>query len=172
MSLRPILAAAMLLLAPGLAADRFLDYVAWVRADRRRGSFGSTALGSSTHFFGLQLGDAFGIELEPVGYRGAAPLISDLAAGHIAAGCGGVSDFLTHHKDGKLRIAITSGPRRGITTPEATAQAVGLPVTEAESLINRTRVRPGDIEALRQAAGRLGLVEDPGTGHWVIRDGR
>jgi tripartite-type tricarboxylate transporter receptor subunit TctC len=105
-------------LAPGLAVENFLDYVAWVKADRRRGSFGSTALGSSTHFFGLQLGGAFGIELEPVGYRGAAPLISDLAAGHIAAGCGGVSDFLTHHKDGKLRIVITSGPQRGITTPE------------------------------------------------------
>jgi len=73
----------------------------------------------------------------------------------------------------RLRFAIGSMlDDRGITTPEATAQAVGLPVTEAESLINRTRVRPGDIEALRQAAGRLGLVEDPGTGHWVIRDGR
>src|SRR3954452_16675934 len=36
-------------LAPGLAVESFLDYVAWVKADRRRGSFGSTALGSSTH---------------------------------------------------------------------------------------------------------------------------
>jgi tripartite-type tricarboxylate transporter receptor subunit TctC len=105
-------------LAPSLPVKTFMDYVAWVRADRRRGSFGSTALGSSTHFFGLQLNSAFEIELEPVGYRGAAPLISDLTAGHIGAGCGGVSDFLTHHKEGKLRIVITSGPRRGITTPE------------------------------------------------------
>jgi len=87
-------------LAPGLAVKNFLNNIAWVKADRQRGSFGSTALGSSTHFFGLQLGDAFGIELEPVGYRGAAPLISDLAAGHITAGCGGVSNFLTHHKLG------------------------------------------------------------------------
>jgi tripartite-type tricarboxylate transporter receptor subunit TctC len=105
-------------LAPHLPVRTFQDYVAWVKADQRRGSFGSTALGSSTHFFGLQLGEAFGIELEPVGYRGAAPVISDLAAGHIPAGCGGVSDFLTHHKDGKLRIVITSGPRRGVTTPD------------------------------------------------------
>lgn len=105
-------------LAPHLPARTFQDYVAWVKADQRRGSFGSTALGSSTHFFGLQLSGAFGVELEPVGYRGAAPVISDLAAGHIAAGCGGVSDFLTHHKDGKLRIVLTSGPRRGLTTPD------------------------------------------------------
>ncbi|MDO9710685.1 Bug family tripartite tricarboxylate transporter substrate binding protein [Paracraurococcus lichenis] len=105
-------------LAPHLPARTFEDYIAWVKADGRRGSFGSTALGSSTHFFGLQIAAAFGVELEPVGYRGAAPLISDLAAGHIVAGCGGVSDFLTHHKDGKLRIVLTSGPKRGVTTPE------------------------------------------------------
>ncbi|WP_052213659.1 tripartite tricarboxylate transporter substrate binding protein [Belnapia sp. F-4-1] len=29
-----------------------------------------------------------------------------------------MSDFLTHHRDGKLRIVVTSGSRRGITTPE------------------------------------------------------
>jgi tripartite-type tricarboxylate transporter receptor subunit TctC len=105
-------------LAPSLPFTSFLDYVAWVKQDPKRGSFGSTALGSSTHFFGLQLGGAFGVELEPVGYRGAAPVIADLAAGHIKAGCGGVSDFLTHHKDGNLRIVITSGPKRGVTTPD------------------------------------------------------
>ncbi|MBK1660547.1 tripartite tricarboxylate transporter substrate-binding protein [Paracraurococcus ruber] len=105
-------------LAPHLPARDFRDYIAWVKADGRRGSFGSTALGSSTHFFGLQLSGAFGVELEPVGYRGAAPVIADLTAGHIAAGCGGVSDFLTFHRDGKLRIVLTSGPKRGITTPD------------------------------------------------------
>ncbi|MEN0073587.1 MAG: tripartite tricarboxylate transporter substrate-binding protein [Paracraurococcus sp.] len=105
-------------LSPSLPFSRFEEYVAWVKADPRRGSFGSTALGSSTHFFGLQLGGAFGVPLEPVGYRGAAPVIADLSAGHIAAGCGGVSDFLTFHRDGKLRIVLTSGPRRGATTPD------------------------------------------------------
>ncbi|RAI55995.1 tripartite tricarboxylate transporter substrate-binding protein [Roseicella frigidaeris] len=105
-------------LSPNLPFGRFEEYVAWVKADARRGSFGSTALGSSTHFFGLQLGGAFGLALEPVGYRGAAPVIADLSAGHIAAGCGGVSDFLTFHRDGKLRIVLTSGPRRGATTPD------------------------------------------------------
>ena len=103
--------------APHLPLRSFGEYVDWVRADRRRGNFGSTALGSTTHFFGLQLAAAFGIELEPVGYRGAAPLVSDLAAGHIAAGCGGLSDFLSHHEAGKLRILIASGGRRAASAP-------------------------------------------------------
>lgn len=103
--------------APHLPLRGFGEYVDWVKADRRRGSFGSTALGSTTHFFGLQLAAAFGIELEPVGYRGAAPLVSDLAAGHIAAGCGGLSDFLSHHEAGKLRVLIASGHRRPASAP-------------------------------------------------------
>lgn len=67
----------------------------------------------------------------------------------------------------RLRFAIGSTlDDQGITAPEAIARAAGLPASEAASLIGRTRVRDGDIEALRKVAARLGLVEDPGTGHW------
>jgi tripartite-type tricarboxylate transporter receptor subunit TctC len=105
--------------APMHPARSFQDYLAWVRADQgRRGSFGTTALGSGTHFFGLSLGEAFGMEMEPVGYRGAAPLISDLTAGHILAGTGGLSDFWSHHQAGSLRVLLTSGPRRATAAQE------------------------------------------------------
>jgi tripartite-type tricarboxylate transporter receptor subunit TctC len=103
--------------APMHPARTFLDYVAWVRADQRRGSFATTALGSGTHFFGLSLGEAFGIRMEPVGYRGAAPLVSDLTAGHVMAGTGGLSDFWSHHQAGALRVLLTSGPRRATAAP-------------------------------------------------------
>jgi tripartite-type tricarboxylate transporter receptor subunit TctC len=49
-------------LGPQAPVKDFREYVAWVKADQRRGSFGSTALGSSTHFFGLQLARAFGLD--------------------------------------------------------------------------------------------------------------
>jgi len=52
-------------------------------ADPTRVSFGTTALGSFTHFFGVMAGKAVGIPLGPVPYRGAAPLVADLQGGHI-----------------------------------------------------------------------------------------
>lgn len=62
----------------------------------RKQNFGTTAMGNMTHFFGVLMGKEIGIPLEPVAYKGAGPLIADLSAGHASAGCGGVSDFLTH----------------------------------------------------------------------------
>ena len=39
----------------------------------------------------------------------AAPLVADLQGGHIAAGCGGITDFLEHHRAGKVKVIFTSG---------------------------------------------------------------
>ena len=166
--------------APGLPVRDFEEYVAWVKADGRRGSFGSTALGSTTHFFGLILGSAFGIRLEPVGYRGAAPLISDLGAGHISAGCGGLSDFLTHHQSGRLRLVITSGPRRAISAPDVPTIAelghpdkasagfyaffapVGTPAPIVEALNGELSAATMDAEAKAQLLG-IGLEPEVST---------
>ena len=99
-------------------AKSFQEFVAWVKEDPKRGSFGTTALGSGTHFFGLMLGEVFGMAMEPVGYRGAAPLVSDLTAGHILSGTGGLSDFWSYHQTNALRVILTSGPRRASAAPD------------------------------------------------------
>jgi tripartite-type tricarboxylate transporter receptor subunit TctC len=66
----------------------------------------------------LSVAGAYGLRLEAVAYRGAAPLVSDLGAGHIAAGTAGLSDFLPHHRAGKLRVLVTSGTRRSSAAPD------------------------------------------------------
>lgn len=110
--------ASVLAVSPALGLRSLRDYADWVRADPARATFGTTALGSTTHFFGLSVAGAYGLRLEPIAYRGAAPLVSDLGAGHVAAGTGGLSDFLSHHQAGKLRILATSGTRRSSAAPD------------------------------------------------------
>lgn len=86
------------------------------------------------------------------------------AAPHVSAKADKCSERLAAIR---LRFGIGSYlDDHGITTPEAIARVTGLLGAEAAGLINRTRVREGDIEALRQVAARLGLVEDPENGHW------
>jgi len=94
------------------------EYIEWLKKNPRRQNFGTTAMGSMTHFFGVLLGQAIGTPLEPVAYKGAGPLIADLSAGHAPAGCGGVTDFLTHHRADKLRILAVSSPKRLNAAPE------------------------------------------------------
>lgn len=114
--------------SPSIGVSTLPEYVAWLKANPARASFGTTAMGSFTHFFGVMVGREIGVALEPVPYRGAAPLVADLQGGHIAAGCGGITDFLEHHKGGKLRILMTSGARRATAAPDLpTATELGYP---------------------------------------------
>lgn len=94
------------------------EFIDWLKKNPRKQNFGTTAMGSMTHFFGVLLGKEIGIPLEPIAYKGAGPLIADLSAGHASAGCGGVSDFLTHHKAEKMRIIAISAPKRANAAPD------------------------------------------------------
>ncbi len=114
--------------SPTLGVNTLAEYIAWLKKNPTRHSFGTTALGSFTHFFGVMAGEAIGTPLEPIPYRGAAPLVADLQGGHIAAGCGGVTDFLEHQRAGKLKILFTSGLKPAQAAPELpTATSLGYP---------------------------------------------
>ena len=114
--------------SPTLGVSTLKEYVEWLKANPTRASFGTTAMGSFTHFFGVMAGREIGIPLEPVPYRGAAPLVADLQGGHIAAGCGGITDFLEHHRSGKVKVIFTSGIGPTTSAPEIpTATQLGYP---------------------------------------------
>ncbi|HYD07366.1 MAG TPA: tripartite tricarboxylate transporter substrate-binding protein [Reyranella sp.] len=104
--------------SPTIGVNTLPEYIEWLKKNPTRQSFGTTAMGSFTHFFGVMAGQAIGIPLEPVPYRGAAPLVADLQGGHIAAGCGGITDFLEHHRAGKVKVIFTSGQKPTTSAPE------------------------------------------------------
>ncbi len=114
--------------SPTIGVGSLGEYVEWLKRNPARASFGTTAMGSFTHFFGVMTGQAIGIPLEPVPYRGAAPLVADLQGGHIAAGCGGLTDFLEHHRAGKVKLLFTSGSHRASSSPDVpTGVELGYP---------------------------------------------
>ena len=114
--------------SPTLGVNTLAEYIEWLKKNPTRASFGTTALGSFTHFFGVMVGRDIGVPLEPVPYRGAAPLVADLQGGHIAAGCGGITDFLEHHRASKVKVIFTSGVKPTTSAPEIpTATQLGYP---------------------------------------------
>jgi len=68
-----------------------------------------------------------------------------------------------------LRMAIGRElDERGITSPAAIGEALGMPAEEATKLLTRRQWREGDVEQLQAAAARLG-VQVPGApneGDW------
>jgi hypothetical protein len=58
----------------------------------------------------------------------------------------------------RLRMAIGRElEERGITTPAAIGEALGMPAAEAAKLLTRHQWREGDVALLQAAAARLGL---------------
>jgi tripartite-type tricarboxylate transporter receptor subunit TctC len=114
--LAPIAQVAKYEFAFAVAADHpartIHEFVAWARANPARANFGTAGPGGLPHFLGVMVGQTAGVELVHVGYKGFAPVATDLMSGQIAAGIGAVADLVALHRAEKLRILATSGEKR------------------------------------------------------------
>jgi tripartite-type tricarboxylate transporter receptor subunit TctC len=104
------------------AVTGIATYVAWVKANPKQALFGAPT-GSSQHFCGQLLGQAVGVPLQHVPYKGGAPAMQDLIGGHLPANVSPVAEALPHHQAGKIRILAVAGARRSRFLPEVPALA-------------------------------------------------
>jgi len=84
----------------------------WLKANPKQFAVGVPATGSLPHFFALMLGRELGQEPEVVGYRGSAPLISELIGGILPQGIDTLDTLLPQHRAGKIHILAVSGDAR------------------------------------------------------------
>jgi tripartite-type tricarboxylate transporter receptor subunit TctC len=106
-----------LAVGPGSPAKTLHEYIAWARANPANATYGVPIAGGPTHFFGVMLARATGVDLTVVPYKGSAPFVSDLVGGQVPAGITALSQLLKHHEAGKLRILAASGPQRSSIAP-------------------------------------------------------
>ena len=92
----------------------FRHMLAWLRANPDKASIGVPATGSLPHFFALMLTEQAGAKAEIIGYKGSAPLSTDLIGGHVPVAIDTFETLLAQHEGGKLRILATSGDKRSL----------------------------------------------------------
>lgn len=103
--------------------------LAWLRANPEKANFGVPATGSLPHFFGLMVGDAARVPAEVVGYRGSAPLLTDLIGGQVPVAIDTFDGQLQQHEAGKIRVLAVSSARRSPLAPQIpTFKEAGLDV--------------------------------------------
>jgi tripartite-type tricarboxylate transporter receptor subunit TctC len=93
-------------------------FLAWCKANPDQANYGSPAAGSVPHFIGVLLGQAAGVELKHVAYRGSQPAIQDLVAGQLQAVSAPVGEFLQQVAAGKARFLGVSGAERSRFAPK------------------------------------------------------
>jgi tripartite-type tricarboxylate transporter receptor subunit TctC len=104
--------------------------LAWLRANPEKANFGVPATGSLPHFFALMLGERAGVKAQVIGYRGSAPLITDLIGGQVPVSIDTLDVVLPQHEAGKLRILATSGAKRSAIAPQIpTFRESGIPLS-------------------------------------------
>ena len=103
------------------------DLAAYMKANPSQANFGIPAAGSIPQFAGLIVGRALNVKMEPIPYKGGAPLVQDLLAGVVPIGFGSLTELIEHHRAGKLRVLAVSGTQRARAAPEIpTFQELGL----------------------------------------------
>jgi tripartite-type tricarboxylate transporter receptor subunit TctC len=106
-----------LAVGPGTPAKTLPEYIAWVRANPAKATYGVPLAGGPTHFLGVMLARAADVDLAAVPYKGSPPLLSDLVGGQLPAGISVVSQLLPHHEAGRIRMLGTSGSQRSPVAP-------------------------------------------------------
>jgi tripartite-type tricarboxylate transporter receptor subunit TctC len=145
-----------LTVGPVSGARSLPEFITWLKSDARRSSFGVPAVGSLPHFFGLLFGRAVGVDMQHVPYKGGAPLLNDLAGGQVPAGFDVLSEAITLHKAGKVRILASSGARRSpIAADIPTFTELGYPQIQGDGFFafhTRAGTPSDQVEKLSAAA--------------------
>jgi tripartite-type tricarboxylate transporter receptor subunit TctC len=96
--------------SPIKTAREFLEL-----AKRERVTMGNYAPGSFPHMVAQQLNKHHGAKIEPVPYKGEAPMWVDLASGQLTGAIGSISAILPHQQAGRIRViavpTLTRSPR-------------------------------------------------------------
>lgn len=107
-------------LVAGSAVDAkdFKGFVAWLKANPDKTTFGVPSNGTIPHFTGSKLEKDLGIPLTRVPYRGSAPVINDLVGGHLPFGITTIADAIPQYRAGNVKIFAVSSAVRSPFLPE------------------------------------------------------
>ena len=123
----PLVAGAIALVgSPKAGFDTAEKFVTAARANPGKYPFGSTE--NTTRMVGELFRLKSGLKIENVAYKGAAPMMQELAGGHIPVGLTSPLTVMSHHRAGTLRMLAVSSGQRLTALPEVPTMAeVGAP---------------------------------------------
>jgi len=138
-----------------LPADDLKGFIAWLKASDGKANHGTVGIGGPTDIAGLLFQKATGTRFQTVPYRGGAPLLTDLLAGHIDFAFGQAATYLGNVRAGQLKAFAVLSPKRWWAAPEVpTLDELGVPNIHATFWhgIWAPKGTPGDVIARLNAA--------------------
>ena len=115
---------------PAAPAGDIKAVMAWMKANPAKANYGTSGAGTVPHFAGQLLGQAAGVPMTHVAYKGGAPAAQDLIGGQVPLMVDTASETIEHHKAGKVRILAVTGETRTKALPDVpTLKEAGINIT-------------------------------------------
>jgi tripartite-type tricarboxylate transporter receptor subunit TctC len=104
------------------------ELIAWLKTNQGKAAAGIVGTGSGGHICGLSFQNATGTRYQFVPYRGGAPAMHDLVAGHIDFMCDMAANSLPQVRSGGIKPIAVMSRTRWFAAPEVpTAEEMGVP---------------------------------------------
>jgi tripartite-type tricarboxylate transporter receptor subunit TctC len=118
----------ILIVNPAVPVNSVAELISYIKSNPGKVNYGSAGIGSTEHMSGALFRSLAGLDIVHVPYRGGAPMLADLVAGHIQMSIetsGAATPFI---KAGQVRALAVSPAKRSALFPELpTLAESGLP---------------------------------------------
>ena len=94
------------------------DLIAWAKANQERAFYGLPVRGATGQLIGELINLRGHLKMQPVVYKGGAPMVTDLLAGQIPVAIEQVATFREFVKTGQLALVAAAGKTRATSAPQ------------------------------------------------------
>jgi len=117
----------ILVVNPKIPAKTMNELITLIRANPGKYNFASSGHGAAAHLAGELFKTAAKVDIVHVPYKGAAPALQDVIAGHVDMMFATAASVVAHIRDGQVRALAVTTPTRTAVMPElATVDELGL----------------------------------------------
>jgi tripartite-type tricarboxylate transporter receptor subunit TctC len=143
----------VIVVGPNSRAAGVQGLIEEARAQRGQLTYAAPSVGAAGHLAMALLFQRAGIEATSVPYRGAAPALTDVAAGHVTVTASTLPSVLSLVQSGKLRALAVTGHQRAASLPDVPTVAETLPgyrITAWYGLLAPRATPPAVVQRLAQ----------------------
>ena len=94
------------------------EYVQWIKLNPSKANIGLATVGNTLQLGTFAIGQAVGVDIPPVAYKGASPMLIDVSSGLVSIGADALASQMPLYKAGKITILGVSGSTRAQSAPE------------------------------------------------------